>query len=75
LNVGNPVAPVAKTDKDGVELVSEGKVIPYCQLRLTDDEGNVLPENRIGNVEMRGANVTRGYFENPEANARALFGW
>jgi acyl-CoA synthetase (AMP-forming)/AMP-acid ligase II/acyl carrier protein len=77
LNVGNPVAPVAKTDKDAVELVSEGKVIPYCQLRLTDDEGNVLPENRIGNVEMRGANVTRGYFENPEANAAAFTqdGW
>jgi len=77
LNVGNPVAPVAKTDKDAVELISEGKVIPYCEVRLTDDEGNVLPENRIGNVEMRGDNVTRGYFENPEANAAAFTrdGW
>ena len=77
LNVGNPVAAVAKTDKDAVELISEGKVIPYCQVRLTDDEGNVLPENRIGNVEMRGDNVTRGYFENPEANAAAFTrdGW
>jgi acyl-CoA synthetase (AMP-forming)/AMP-acid ligase II/acyl carrier protein len=77
LNVGNPVEPSAKTDKDAVELISEGKVIPYCQVRLTDDEGNVLPENRIGNVEMRGDNVTRGYFENPEANAAAFTedGW
>ena len=77
LNVGNPVVPVAKTDKDAVELISEGKVIPYCQVRLTDDEGNVLPENRIGNVEMRGENVTRGYFENSEANAAAFTrdGW
>jgi acyl-CoA synthetase (AMP-forming)/AMP-acid ligase II/acyl carrier protein len=77
LNIGNPVAAVAKTDKDAVELISEGKVIPYCQVRLTDDEGTVLPENRIGNVEMRGDNVTRGYFENPEANAAAFTkdGW
>ena len=77
LNVGSPVEPIAKTDKDAVELISEGKVIPYCQVRLTDDEGNVLPENRVGNVEMRGDNVTRGYFENPEANAAALTqdGW
>jgi acyl-CoA synthetase (AMP-forming)/AMP-acid ligase II/acyl carrier protein len=77
LNVGNPVAAVAKTDKDAVELISEGKVIPYCQVRLTDDEGNVLSEDRIGNVEMRGDNVTRGYFENPEANAAAFTkdGW
>jgi len=77
LNVGNPVAAVEKTDKDAVELISEGKAIPYCQVRLTDDEGNVLSENRIGNVEMRGDNVTRGYFENPEANAAAFTkdGW
>jgi acyl-CoA synthetase (AMP-forming)/AMP-acid ligase II/acyl carrier protein len=77
LNVGSPIEPSAKTDKDAIELISEGKVIPYCQVRLTDDEGNVLPENRIGNVEMRGDNVTRGYFENPEANAAALTadGW
>jgi acyl-CoA synthetase (AMP-forming)/AMP-acid ligase II/acyl carrier protein len=77
LNVGNPVEPIAKTDRDAVELISEGKVIPYCQVRLTDDAGNVLPENRIGNVEMRGDNVTRGYFENPEANAAAFTqdGW
>jgi len=77
LNVGNPVAAVAKTDKDAVELISEGKVIPYCQVRLTDDAGNVLSENRIGNVEMRGDNVTREYFENPEANAAAFTadGW
>ena len=77
LNVGNPVTAVAKTDKDAVELISEGKVIPYCQVRLTDDEGNVLSENRIGNVEMRGDNVTRGYFENPEADAAAFTkdGW
>jgi acyl-CoA synthetase (AMP-forming)/AMP-acid ligase II/acyl carrier protein len=77
LNVGNPVVPVAKTDKDAVELISEGKVIPLCEVRLTDDEGNVLSENRIGNVEMRGDNVTRGYFENPEANAAAFTkdGW
>jgi acyl-CoA synthetase (AMP-forming)/AMP-acid ligase II/acyl carrier protein len=77
LNVGSPVEPIAKTDKDAVELISEGKVIPYCQVRLTDDAGNVLPEGRIGNVEMRGDNVTRGYFENPQANAEAFTpdGW
>lgn len=77
LNVGNPVAAVAKTDRDAVELISEGKVIPYCQVRVTDDAGTVLSEDRIGNVEMRGDNVTRGYFENPEANAAAFTqdGW
>jgi acyl-CoA synthetase (AMP-forming)/AMP-acid ligase II len=77
LSVGSPVEAVAKTDKDAVELVSEGKAIPYCQVRVTDDDDRPLPEDRIGHVQMTGANVTRGYFENPEANAAAFSrdGW
>jgi acyl-CoA synthetase (AMP-forming)/AMP-acid ligase II len=77
LNVGSPVELVAKSDKDAVELISEGKVIPYCKVRVTDDDDKPLPEDRIGNVQMTGDNVTRGYFENPEANATAFSadGW
>jgi acyl-CoA synthetase (AMP-forming)/AMP-acid ligase II/acyl carrier protein len=77
LNVGSPVELVPKSDKDAVELISEGKVIPYCKVRVTDDEDQPLPEDRIGNVHMTGDNVTRSYFENPEANAAAFTadGW
>jgi len=77
LNVGSPVELVAKSDKDAVELISEGKVIPYCKVRVTDDEDKPLPEDRIGHVHMTGDNVTRSYFENPEANAAAFTadGW
>jgi acyl-CoA synthetase (AMP-forming)/AMP-acid ligase II/acyl carrier protein len=77
LNVGSPVEAIARTEKDAVELISEGKVIPYCQVRVTDDDDKPLPEDRIGNVQMSGDNVTRGYFENPEANAAAFTadGW
>jgi acyl-CoA synthetase (AMP-forming)/AMP-acid ligase II/acyl carrier protein len=77
MNVGSPVELVAKSDKDAVELISEGKVIPYCKVRITDDEDQTLPEDRIGNVHMTGDNVTRSYFENPEANAAAFSadGW
>ena len=77
LNVGSPVESIAKTDKDAVELISEGKTIPYCRVRVTDDDDNPLPEDRIGHVHMTGDNVTRSYFENPEANAAAFSkdGW
>jgi acyl-CoA synthetase (AMP-forming)/AMP-acid ligase II/acyl carrier protein len=77
LKVGSPVELVAKSDKDAVELISEGKVIPYCKVRITDADDRPLPEDRIGNVQMTGDNVTRGYFENPEANAAAFSadGW
>lgn len=77
LSVGAPVELIARTDKDAVELISEGKAIPYCQVRITDDEDKPLPEDRIGNVLIAGENVTRGYFENPEANAASITadGW
>jgi acyl-CoA synthetase (AMP-forming)/AMP-acid ligase II len=76
-NIGSPVELIAKSDKDAVEVICEGKVIPYCQVRVTDDEDKPLPEDRIGNVQMTGDNVTRGYFENPAANAAAYTadGW
>ena len=77
LNVGAPVELIAKSAKDAVELISEGKAIPYCKVRITDDEDKPLPEDRIGNVQMSGENVTRGYFENAAANSTAITadGW
>jgi acyl-CoA synthetase (AMP-forming)/AMP-acid ligase II/acyl carrier protein len=77
MNVGSPVELIAKSHKDAVEVISEGKVIPLCKVRVTDEEDQPLPEDRIGNVQMTGDNVTRGYFENPEANATAFSadGW
>ena len=77
MNVGDPVEQVANTDKDAVEVVSEGQVIPYCKVRVTGDDDRPVAEARIGHVQMSGDNVTRGYFENPQANAEAFTadGW
>ena len=77
LAVGSAVEPIDKGSRDAVQLVSEGRAIPYCNVRVTDDEDRPLPEGRIGNLHMRGDNVSRGYFENPEANAAAFTadGW
>ena len=77
MNVGNPVEPVSKDDRDAVELVSEGTAIPYCKVRIAGDDDKELPQGQIGNVHMTGDNVTRGYFENPDANAAAFTadGW
>ena len=77
MNVGNPVEPVANTDKDAVLLVSEGTAIAFCQVRIAGEDEQPLPEGRIGHVHMTGENVTRGYYENPQANAEAFTadGW
>ena len=72
LGVGDEVQLVDKGARDAVQLVSEGRAIPYCQVRIADDEDRPMPEGRIGHLHMRGENVTRGYYENPEANAEAF---
>ena len=77
LGVGSPVELVEQGSRDAVQLVSEGRVIPYCSVRIADEEDRPLPEGRIGHLHTRGDNVTGGYFENPEANAAAFTadGW
>jgi acyl-CoA synthetase (AMP-forming)/AMP-acid ligase II/acyl carrier protein len=77
MNPGDAVEPVAAGERDAVLLVSEGKAIPYCRLRIADDADRELAAGRIGHVQMTGENVTRGYFEDPAANAAAFTadGW
>src|SRR2546430_10327718 len=72
MSAGSPVELVPASDRHAVRLVSEGKPIPYCRVRIADDEDRELPEDRIGHVHMRGDNVTRGYYEDPESNASAF---
>ena len=77
MNAGDPVQPVSASDRDAVRLVSEGTAIPYCRVRIADDEDREQPADRIGHVQITGDNVTRGYYEDPEANAATFTadGW
>ena len=61
--------------EDGALLVAdEGKPVPGCEIRVVDDADALLPEGRVGHVHIRGPNVTRGYFNNPDANAACFDG-
>ncbi|MBS0562659.1 MAG: AMP-binding protein, partial [Proteobacteria bacterium] len=43
---------------------------------IMDDDGTLLPPGSIGEVVIRGRNVTAGYENNPDANAKAFTnGW
>jgi acyl-CoA synthetase (AMP-forming)/AMP-acid ligase II/acyl carrier protein len=77
LGVGSPVELIDKGSRDAVQLISEGRAIPYCHVRIADDEDRALPEGQIGHLHMSGENVTRGYFESPEVNAATFTadGW
>jgi acyl-CoA synthetase (AMP-forming)/AMP-acid ligase II/acyl carrier protein len=77
MTVGTQPQLLARNAADAVTLVSVGRAIPYCRLRVTGEDDVARPEGQIGHIHIAGANVTQGYFENAQANAEALTadGW
>jgi acyl-CoA synthetase (AMP-forming)/AMP-acid ligase II len=46
------------------------------EVAIMDNDGTILPQGEIGEVVIRGPNVTAGYEANPDANAKAFtHGW
>lgn len=53
-----------------------GRVVPGVEMRVTDDAGNVLGIEEVGELWFRGANLIRGYWNNPAATAETIVdGW
>jgi len=69
---GAKVAP----DESGLSFIVEGKAVLGCQIRITADDGQVLPLNHIGKIEIKGDNVTAGYLNMSELNEQMIKdGW
>jgi fatty-acyl-CoA synthase len=49
------------------KLGSAGKPLMHTEIKVVDDEGNELPWGEVGELYIRGPNVTPGYWNNPEA--------
>jgi acyl-CoA synthetase (AMP-forming)/AMP-acid ligase II len=63
--------PLAGPRKPGSVGVAAGP-----EIAVMGDDGAILPQGEIGEVVIRGPNVTPGYDNNPEANAKAFSnGW
>jgi acyl-CoA synthetase (AMP-forming)/AMP-acid ligase II len=57
-------------------LRSCGKATPAVRLAIMDDVGNLLPPHQTGEIVARGALVSAGYYNLPEATAEIrTFGW
>ena len=65
------------TKEDAVrKMGSVGKPVLHTDVRIMDPEGRVLGPDQVGELCIRGGNVTTGYWNRPEATAEALVdGW
>jgi long-chain acyl-CoA synthetase len=56
------------------KLGSVGQPIPGVQVTIQDDADRVLPAGELGEVCVKGDNVMRGYYRDPEETARTIRG-
>ncbi len=72
LKIGSPYIEKAADDPDAVSFIKVGRPVRYCQIRITDDNDQILEDGLVGNIQIEGANVTAGLYNDTEAEA-ALF--
>ena len=65
INTSNPLSGARKPGSVGLPL-------PDVSLRIADDAGAPLGVTEIGNIEVQGGNVFRGYWRLPETHAEAF---
>ena len=59
---------------DNRKVLSIGTPLWGVQLRIVDDADRPLPTGQVGEIVLRGHNITKGYYKRPEETAQAFRG-
>lgn len=51
---------------------SSGRVSAVLEVRVVDENNKLLPTGQRGELQIRGASVVKGYYQNPKANAESF---
>jgi long-chain acyl-CoA synthetase len=71
----SPVATVNPFDGTG-RLGSIGLPVPSTDVRIVDEEGKILTIDEIGELQVKGPQVMKGYYNRPDETAKCLVdGW
>lgn len=63
-------------DKESVGTGAVGKPMYNKEVRVTDEDGNELPDGEIGEIVIKGEPMMLGYWNKPEATAQTIKdGW
>ncbi len=59
-------------DENSVTYVLEGYSIKYCKVKICNDSNEVLEEDKIGYIKIKGDNVTKGFYNNPDETKKII---
>ena len=67
---------ISANTKYAHKLGSSGKTMPRMDIKIVDDNLEEVPIGEKGEIIIRGGNVMKGYWKNPEATAETIVdGW
>ncbi len=69
----SPVATVSPVDGTG-KLGFIGMPAPSTEMRIVDDKLNPLPIGEVGEIQIKGPQVMKGYYNRPDETARTIVG-
>ncbi|QOT00300.1 amino acid adenylation domain-containing protein [Brevibacterium sp. JNUCC-42] len=73
-SLGGTIRSVSVGHPNHVMFTEVGGPIPGVSVRIVDSNNNVIRENQIGRLQVKGNNIMVGYYDNPEANAEVFGG-
>jgi len=75
LTESSPVICVNPVDENN-RVGSVGLPVPSTDVRIADEQGNVLPPGGVGEIQAKGPQIMKGYWQRPEATAEVIKdGW
>jgi long-chain acyl-CoA synthetase len=74
LSEASPV--ISSNALHAIKFGTSGKLVKYLELKICDNDGNMLPLGEKGEIVVKGDNVMKGYWNNPKASAETVRdGW
>ncbi len=67
------VSGLLPSESEGRET-SVGKILPFIEIRVVDDNGNDVPVGAVGEAVYRSPTVMKEYYKDPKATAEAMRG-
>jgi fengycin family lipopeptide synthetase D len=77
VSIGEAIREIDPSEAECVTFVDVGYPVNNCSIRICDDDSTKLAEGYVGNIHIKGNNVTQGYYNNPQATKKLLTedGW